>query len=119
MGPSIISTQPTDSVDHGFEIRGTVHVPEAIPRQPRGQPFESFKEPKACNRFLWSAQLEEEQLAVLERAKSATTMWLPKVDLVHALARAQKGVPIGISQREVTLHCVHQGNVPDPVELTS
>jgi hypothetical protein len=79
---AIVATQADDPVNHRVEVRSTIHLTEAIPRQPSREAFESLEESKSSNPLVRRTQLEEERLAGLQRPKYSTPMGLPEIDFV-------------------------------------
>jgi len=49
--PAIAPTNSADLFDHRRKVWSTVHLAEAVPREPCGQALESFEEPKPGNRL--------------------------------------------------------------------
>ena len=95
-------SKSNDTVDHGFEVWSSIHFSEALPRLPCGERLEALKAPKTRNCPQRSSKLEEERLIGSERTESAVTMRLPEVDLVQLRLSLQMGVPVGISQPDVS-----------------
>ncbi|MFQ5512778.1 MAG: hypothetical protein ACE5EO_13145, partial [Candidatus Krumholzibacteriia bacterium] len=85
-----------DAIDHRLEVRGTIHLRETVPGEPRWKYFEPLKESETCNRFLWRTQLEEEETSRGQGPEHTPATGLPEVDLIDTVKGPEVPIPVRV-----------------------
>jgi len=100
-GPAALSI-PGNLLVEGDEVRGAILLSKGFPCQRQGESRVPDEEAATCNVVEWAVELEEEQVALVNRLEGPPT-WTPEVHFVRLPLRKET-IPLVVSHGDEELH---------------